>query len=97
MSVASTNKNNSGVLGPISNGFYAAIIYGILFVPLMLVADKEITVDALGIPALVLFLIINLIEFFMTKGRKKASSQWVILGSFIVSIGTAIVMTVVLN
>lgn len=98
MSAVSTDKNklnNSGVLGPLSNGFFAAIMYGILFVPLMLISNKEISTDALAIPALILFLVINLIDFLSTNRKKKATPQWVVVGSFIVSVGTAVVMTIV--
>jgi len=43
-----TNKkklNESGVLGQWSNGFYVALAYGMLFVSLMLVTGKELTIN----------------------------------------------------
>ncbi|ANU09503.1 hypothetical protein A1A1_11992 [Planococcus antarcticus DSM 14505] len=97
ISTKKTNLNNSGVLGTMSNGFYAAIIYGMLFVSLMLATGKEITVDGLAIPALLIYLVVKVTEYFTTKNKKTATSQWVVVGSFILSVATAIVMTVILN
>lgn len=91
------NKSRDGVLGPRSNGFNMAIIYGLLFVPLMVVMDEDITVDSLGIPALLLFLLVNGIELFIAKVRNKAVPQWMIVGSFVVTVLTAVFMAMVLQ
>ncbi|MCD5322195.1 hypothetical protein [Pontibacillus sp. HN14] len=89
------NQTTNGVLNPRSTGFNMAIIYGLLFVPLMLVMDKEITVDLLAIPALLLYVLVQLIESFITKGKKATVPQWLIVGSFVVSVLTAVIMAIV--
>jgi len=100
MSPMTTNKkklNETGVLGPLSNGFYVALVYGMLFVSLMLVTDKELTINVLAIPALVLFLVVRVTEYFATKGGKKDTPQWTIVGASIIAALTAIGMTFILH
>lgn len=94
MSSSSTDKNNSGVLRPLSNGFYVAITYGMLFVALMLVTGKKITVDGLAIPVLILFLAVKLTEYITAKNNKARMPQWAVVGFFIISVATAIVITI---
>ncbi|HHY22280.1 MAG TPA: hypothetical protein GX525_10480 [Bacilli bacterium] len=97
MSILSKNKkrtNHSGVLGPISNGFYVAISYSMLFVALMLTSEKEITVDGLTIPALILFFVVKATEYFTMKNKKTSMPQWTVVGFFILAVVTAIVMTI---
>ncbi|MFT9817765.1 hypothetical protein [Lysinibacillus sp. NPDC056185] len=94
-----TNKkklSESGVLGPLSNGFYVALVYGMLFVSLILVTGKELTINVLAIPALVLFLVVRVTEYFVTRVEKKDIPQWIIVGRFVISALTAIVMTFIL-
>ncbi|MEX3747324.1 hypothetical protein [Lysinibacillus xylanilyticus] len=74
MSTMTTNKkklNESGVLGQWSNGFYVELAYGMLFVSLMLVTGKQLTINVLAIPALVLFLVVRVTEYFVTRDEKK--------------------------
>jgi|GEM_PF-1039839 len=100
MSPMTTNKkklNETGVLGPLSNGFYVALVYGMLFVSLMLVTGKELTINVLAIPALVLFLVVRFTENFVTGSEKKDMPQWIIVGAFVMAVLTAIGMTVILN
>ncbi|MEY9975680.1 hypothetical protein [Lysinibacillus sp. RC79] len=95
-----TNKkklNESGVLGPLSNGFFVALVYVMLFVSLMLVTGKELTTNVLAIPALVLFLVVRVTEYFVTSGGKKDTPQWMIVGAFVIAFLTAIGMTVILS
>lgn len=100
MSTMTTNKKKlkeSEVLGQWSNGFYVALAYGMLFVSLMLVTGKELTINVLAIPALVLFLVVSVTEYFVTRGEKKDVPQWIIVGAFVIAVLTAIGMTVILN
>ncbi|WP_427108625.1 hypothetical protein [Lysinibacillus xylanilyticus] len=100
MSPMTTNKkklSDSGVLGPLSNGFYVALAYGMLFVSLMLVTGKELTINVLTIPALVLFLVVRVTEYFVTKGGRKDTPQWTIIGAFVIAALTAIGMTIILH
>lgn len=90
-------SNETGVLEPLSNGFYVALVYGMLFVSLMLVTGKELTINVLTIPALLLFLVVKATEYFVSKGRKKGTPQWIIVGSFVITVLTAIGMKVILN
>ncbi|KOS63822.1 hypothetical protein [Lysinibacillus sp. FJAT-14222] len=95
-----TNKkklNESGVLNSSSNGFYVALVYGMLFVSLMLVTGKELTINVLAIPALVLFLVVRVTEYFVTRGGKKDLPQWIIVGGFVIAALTAIGMTIILH
>lgn len=95
-----TNKkklNETGVLGQWSNGFYVALVYGMLFVSLMLVTDKELTINVLTIPALVLFLVVSVTEYFVTRDEKKDMPQWIIVVAFVMAVLTAIGMTVISN
>jgi len=69
-----TNKkklSESEVLGPLSNRFDVALVYGMLFVSLMLVTGKELTINVLAIPALILFLVVRGTEYFVTRVEKK--------------------------
>ena len=100
MSTMTTNKkklNESGVLGQWSNGFYVALAFGMLFVSLMLVTGKQLTINVLAIPALVLFLVVSVTENFVTRGGKKDTPQWIIVGSFVIAVLTAIGMTIISN
>ncbi|MEY9971835.1 hypothetical protein ABH966_002208 [Lysinibacillus sp. RC46] len=66
-----------------------------LFVSLMLVTGKELTINVLAIPALVLFLVVRVTEYFVTRGGKKDTPQWMIVGAFVIAVFTAIGMTVI--
>ncbi|MBM7578222.1 hypothetical protein [Jeotgalibacillus terrae] len=88
--------NGNGVLGPISKGFDAAIMYGLLFVSLMLVTGKEITTESLAMPALLLFLVVNGADYAAAKKNGKSTPQWIVVGSFVLAAGAAVAMTVLL-
>ena len=88
-------SNGSGILGSLSNGFYIVLVYGMLFVSLMLVTGKEITINVLTIPALLLFLVVRAAEYFVTSGGKKDTPQWIKVGAFVVAVLTAIGMTTI--
>ncbi|MGE7948147.1 hypothetical protein [Lysinibacillus sp. NPDC093688] len=68
-----------------------------LFVSLMLVTGKELTINVLTIPALVLFLVVRVTEYFVTRGGKKDIPQWIIVGTFVIAALTAIGMTFTLH
>ena len=97
MTTNNQKLNESGVLKSSSNGFYVALAYGMLFVPLMLVTGKGLTINVLAIPALVLVLVARITEYFVTRGGKKDILQWILVGAFVTAALTAIGMTFILH
>ncbi|MFB4162248.1 hypothetical protein ACE1TI_00115 [Alteribacillus sp. JSM 102045] len=89
-------SEKSGVLHPISTGAKMAFVYAMLFVALMLFTGGTITVDGLGLPAFVLFLIISLVEYIVTRNGKPLP-QWLIIGAVLLSMATAVIMTIIFN
>ncbi|WP_085522744.1 hypothetical protein [Tuberibacillus sp. Marseille-P3662] len=87
-----SNRNN-GVLGKTSNAFMAAFSYAILFVALMLLTGGNITTNTLGIPAITLFVVVSLAQYLV--GGNTKNPRWLVVGSFIISVVTAIAMVII--
>ena len=96
-------KDDSGVFSSVdmgafkwfSNGTTAAFGYAILFVPLMLAFNGTITSDGIALPAVAILLVISLIQY-LVKGDSK-NPRWLVLGSFVVPVVAAVVMTIILH
>ncbi|WP_298785527.1 hypothetical protein [uncultured Marinococcus sp.] len=92
MLVAKEKAEKKTVLNPASPGAKAALIYGMLFVALMLAAEKTITADNLGLPAVALFLAVNVCNYIERKSRKHFQ-QVIVVGSFLLAVASALCMT----
>lgn len=93
-----TNSNidsKKGVLKSLSLATSMAFVYILLFIALMLVSDKTISMDGVVLPALLIFLIISVANYLFVK-KEKGSPQWLIVGSFIITSVIAIIMTIIL-
>src|SRR5699024_12418811 len=84
-----------GVLYLLTLASSMAFVYVLLFVALMLIADKTITMNAVVLPALSVFLVISVIKSVFLKEHKN-SPQWLVVGSFIISSGLAVIMMIFL-
>lgn len=89
------NTQKEKIYGSFSNGIMAAVVYAMLFVPLMLVLEGTITRDLLALPAVALLLVISLVQYIV-KGNSRYP-RWLVLGSFITSVIVAVVMTVIFH
>ncbi|WP_347553258.1 hypothetical protein ABFG93_22905 (plasmid) [Pseudalkalibacillus hwajinpoensis] len=91
--------NNSSapkrVLGKTSNATMAAFSYGMLFVALMLFSGGTVTINGLGLPAIALYGVVSLVEYFVGKGSE--TPRWLVIGSFISAVVTAAIMTTILH
>lgn len=67
------------------------MIYGMLFVALMLMAEKTITTDNLALPAAALFLVVNGCDYMERKSRKHFQ-QAIATGSFLLAVACALFM-----
>ncbi|WP_022794800.1 hypothetical protein [Marinococcus halotolerans] len=92
MLAAKEKEEKKTVLKPASPGAKTALIYGMLFVALMLVTGKTITTDNLGLPAVALFLVVNVCDYIERKSRKHFQ-QVIVVGSFLLAVASAVCMT----
>lgn len=92
-------RESRGVLpnvpGPLDNGIMAASSYAILFVALMVVLEGTITGDGIVMPAVILLGVISLVQYIV-KGNSM-QPRWLVVGSFIVGVITAVTMAIVLH
>ena len=95
MSIDSDVDSKEGVLKPLGLASSMAFVYVLLFVALMLIADKTITMNGVVLPALSVFLVISVIKSVFLKEHKN-SPQWLVVGSFIISSGLAVIMMIFL-
>lgn len=87
------NEHKEKMYGSFSNGIMAAAVYAMLFVALMIAFNGTITRDTLVVPAVVLLVAISVVQFIV-KGNSRFP-RWLVLGSFITSTITAIIMTII--
>lgn len=92
MLAAKDKAEKKGVLKPASPGAKTALIYGMLFVALMLAAEKTITTDNLDLPAVALFLVVNGCDYIERKSHKHFQ-QVIVVGSFLLAVASALCMT----
>jgi len=85
------NKDQTDVLPSASTGITAALIYAMLFVALMVMMEKTITADNLGLPAVALFLIVSSFDYIERNSRKQFQ-QIIVVGSFLLAFTCAILM-----
>lgn len=95
MNTNSDVDSRKGVLKSLSLASAMAFVYILLFIALMLVSDKTISMDGVVLPALLIFLIISVANYLFVK-KEKDSPQWLIVGSFIITSVIAIIMTIIL-
>lgn len=88
-------NTKKGILEPLGLASSVAFAYAILFVVLMLVSDKTITSDGVVLPAILIFLVISIVKYVFFKGDKNIP-QWLVVGSFLIAIISAVVMTFIL-
>lgn len=79
--------------GSFSNGIMAAAVNAMLFVGLTIAFNGTITRDTLVVPAVALLVAISIVQFIV-KGNSRFP-RWLVLGSFITSTITAIIMTII--
>ncbi|MGP9516874.1 hypothetical protein ACT3RO_14035 [Psychrobacter sp. AOP5-CZ1-12] len=84
-----------GLLEPLGLASAVAFAYAILFVALVLASDKTVTSDGVVLPAILIFLVISIVKYTFFKEDKNIP-QWLVVGSFLIAIIIAIVMTVIL-
>ena len=84
-------SQNGGVLKPLGLASSAAFTYVIFYVAVSLATDKQITRDALALPAIALFLIISCIDYGVSR-KQHATPQLLTVGSFVVACIVAFVM-----
>lgn len=87
-------SQNRGVLKPLGLASSVAFAYAILFVALSLVTNKNIDMDTLVLPAIALFLLVSSIEYGFSR-KNKSTPQPLLVGSFIIALIIAFVMTFV--
>ncbi len=87
----SASKRN-GVLGSPKTATMAAFTYAVLFIALMLLMGGKITINALGLPAIALFLITTFTEYILKTDQ---TPRWLVIGSFTIAAVLAVLMTVV--
>lgn len=92
----SSQNKNEGVLKPLGLSSSVAIIYIIFFVSISLVADKNITMDKLALPAVALYLLVSVLEYFFSKKNKNIPKALSIV-SFTLSIITAILIALMVK
>ncbi|MGP5274210.1 hypothetical protein ACTXLK_13020 [Psychrobacter faecalis] len=88
-------ETKKDILEPLGLASSVAFAYAILFVALMLVSDKKITSDGVVLPAILIFLVISIVKYTFFKEDKNIP-QWLVVGSFLIAIIMAVVMTVIL-
>ncbi len=88
-------ETKKDILKPLGLASSVAFAYAILFVALMLVSDKKITSDGVVLPAILIFLVISIVKYTFFKEDKNIP-QWLVVGSFLIAIIMAVVMTVIL-
>lgn len=89
------NEQKEKIYGPFSNGIMAGAVYVIFFIALMLVFDGLITRDTIVMPAVSLFALVSLVQYIV-KGNSRYP-RWLVIGSFIISIITSIIMTIIFH
>ncbi|MBE0446266.1 hypothetical protein [Psychrobacter sp. FME5] len=88
-------ETKKDILKPLGLASSVAFAYAILFVALMLVSDKKITSDGVVLPAILIFLVISIVKYTFFKEDKNIP-QWLVVGSFLIAIIMAVVITVIL-
>lgn len=88
-------ETKKDILEPLGLASSVAFAYAILFVALMLVSDKKITSDGVVLPAILIFLVISIVKYTFFKEDKNIP-QWLVVGSFLIAIIMAVVITVIL-
>lgn len=83
------------VPGPLENGIMAAYVYAILFVALMVVLEGTITGDSIVMPAVILLGVVSLVQY-LVKGNSM-QPRWLVVGSFVTGVLTAVVMAIILH
>ena len=86
------NEHKERMYGSFSNGIMAVAVYVMLFVALMIAFNGTITRDTLVVPAVAFIVVISIMQF-VVKGNSRFP-RWLVLGSFITSTVTAVVMTI---
>ena len=66
---------------PISHGFMSLLVYGMLFVALMIVFNGPITFDTLIMPAAFIYVAVRALEYVTIKKTNNVP-RWLVLGSF---------------
>ncbi|MBM7553267.1 hypothetical protein [Thalassobacillus pellis] len=84
-----------GILNPISHGLMSLLVYGMIFVALMLAFNGPITIETLVMPAVFIYIAVRLTEYITIK-KTNSVPRWLVLGSFSLSILTAAIMTILL-
>lgn len=88
------SKAKDGVLGPKSHAFMSVLVYGMLFVALMVATGGSITLDNLLLPIVGIYAVVGVVEFITMKRVEKAP-QWLVNGSFGVGITMAVLITTI--
>ena len=92
----SVKVSQKGILGSISHGFMSLLVYGMIFVALMIALDGPITFETLVMPAALIYVVVRVTEYITIKKMNNVP-RWLVLGSFGVAVLTAIVMTLLLT
>ncbi|WP_052361401.1 hypothetical protein [Geomicrobium sp. JCM 19038] len=93
MNSQTTTKTREGVFGPRSHAFLSVLIYGMLFVTLMVATGGSITLDNLLLPIVAIYASVRIIEFIV-KRRQEKTPQWLVVGSFGIGAIMAVMMTI---
>ncbi|EZH64357.1 hypothetical protein DH09_01200 (plasmid) [Bacillaceae bacterium JMAK1] len=91
MRTDTASKTKQGVLGPTSHAFMSVLVYGMLFVALMVATGGSITLDNLLLPIVGIYAVVGITEYLTMKRVDKAP-QWLVIGSFGVGITMAVLM-----
>jgi len=81
-----------GIFDSISHGFMSLLVYGMLFIALMIAFNGPITFDTLIMPAAFIYVVVRAIEYVTIKKTNNVP-RWLVLGSFGIAVLTAIGMT----
>lgn len=84
-----------GIFNPISNGFMALLVYGMIFTALMIAFNGPINFETLVMPAVLVYLVVRTTEYITIK-KTNSVPRWLVLGSFGVAVLTAICETLLL-
>ncbi|WP_062515678.1 hypothetical protein [Halobacillus sp. KGW1] len=88
-------RRENGILNPISNGFMSVIVYGMIFVSLMIAFNGPITFETLFIPAFFIYTVVRVCEYLIVK-KKNSTPSWLAMGAFGLAVLTASGMTMFL-
>ncbi|MBN8235593.1 hypothetical protein JF544_10065 [Halobacillus kuroshimensis] len=85
----------SGVLNPITHGFMSVLVYGMIFVSLMVAFNGPITFETLFMPAFFIYVVVRVSEYLTVKKMNRTPS-WLAIGAFGIAVLTASGMTMLL-